>query len=99
VEAATVRAGFPPEDRVFSAHVTLSRLQPPGDVTGVAEQIGDLGLEFDVNEVVLYESRLLRGPAVYERLAEFPLERGGVAGPPAAARLLGTRNEEVESDP
>ena len=80
VEEALLDVGFPREGRGFSPHLTLARVPQPAR-PGTAERITH-GLraveppraEFDVREVVLMRSILQPGGAVYERLAEFPLE-------------------------
>jgi 2'-5' RNA ligase len=80
VEEALVEIGFPSEDRGFSPHLTLARVPQPAR-PGTAERIAQAlravtppRAEFDVREVVLMRSTLQPGGAVYERLAEFPLE-------------------------
>jgi len=76
LESAVRSLGFPPEERPFSAHVTLARarrgtrvLIPP------VEQIGDLG-SFVADRVVLYRSGLLPGGSVYHEEASYPLGTG-----------------------
>ena len=79
VERALIEAGFPPEERGYSPHLTLARVpQPPRP--GVAERVSRAldsvaapRAEFEVREVLLMRSSLQPGGAVYERLAGFPL--------------------------
>jgi hypothetical protein len=39
VEAAARRAGFAAEEKAFSPHLTLSRIQPPQDVSSLIERV------------------------------------------------------------
>jgi len=73
VEDAAVAAGFPPEDRPFRDHLTLSRIRPQRDVASLIESAGLFGLVMPVDRVVLYRSHLGRGGARYEEIEEFPL--------------------------
>lgn len=80
VEEALVDVGFPAEERDFSPHLTLARVSQPGRpgtgerIAQALESVTSPRAEFDVREVVLMRSTLQPGGAVYERLAEFPLE-------------------------
>ena len=73
VEAAAREAGFAPEQRPFAAHLTLSRLDPPRDVTDAVTGIPAFGGRMTVGEVVLFRSHLGDGPARYEAVERFPL--------------------------
>ena len=73
VEEAVEAAGFPPEDRPFRSHLTLSRLRPDQDVTAVLEAVPPVGLAMAVDRVVLYRSHLGRGGPRYERVESFLL--------------------------
>lgn len=76
IENALSGAGFPREDRPFHPHITVGRVRgvlPPawGDrfVQGLA------GREFGnvpVSSIVLFESRLAPGGAIYPVVREFP---------------------------
>lgn len=77
IENALSGAGFPREDRPFHPHITVGRVRgvlPPawGDrfVQGLAGR--DFG-NVPVSSIVLFESRLSRGGAIYSVLREFPL--------------------------
>lgn len=72
-ETAARRAGFPAEERPFSPHLTLSRIQPPRDVRPLLERAPPFGERLRVEEVVLFRSHLGRGPARYEPVERFPL--------------------------
>lgn len=78
VEEATVRAGFAAEKRPWSVHVTMARLKsrwPRSAVGSYLEWAGDLTLPtFVCREVVLFESRLQPGGALYTALERMPLE-------------------------
>jgi 2'-5' RNA ligase len=73
VEEAVEAAGFPPEDRPFRPHLTLSRIRPHQDVTALLDGCPSLGVAMPVDRVVLYRSHLGRGGARYEAIEEFPL--------------------------
>jgi 2'-5' RNA ligase len=73
VEEAVQAAGFPPEDRPFRCHLTLSRIRPDQDVSAVLAAVPPLGLAMPVDRVVLYRSRLGPGGPRYEELESFPL--------------------------
>jgi 2'-5' RNA ligase len=73
VEEAVEAAGFPPEDRPFRSHLTLSRLRPDQDVTPVLEAVPPVGLEMPVDRVALFRSHLGPGGPRYEELEVFPL--------------------------
>lgn len=74
VEAHCVAAGFPPESRPFSAHLTITRLDPPAAVTGVLARVRPIEIAMPVERVVLYRSLLGNGPPRYEELFSYPLE-------------------------
>ncbi len=66
-------AGFPAETRPFSAHLTLSRLDPPTDLTRLVAVSAASGIRDRVDHVTLYRSHLGRGPARYETLRSYRL--------------------------
>ena len=74
-EEAARSAGFDPEDRPFRAHLTLSRVRPARNVTGLVETFPDAGLGWRCESVVVYRSHPGRGGARYEPLEAFPLTR------------------------
>ncbi len=68
-------AGYQPERRPFSPHLTIGRLREPGDVSrAVAVQFESE--PFTVDSVVLFRSVLGPGGPAYSRLAELPLRKG-----------------------
>lgn len=73
VEEAVQAAGFEAEDRPFRAHLTLSRIRPPVDVTELIGSFPGAGLGWRARSVVVYRSHLGRGGARYEPLETFPL--------------------------
>lgn len=73
VEGAVEAAGFPPEERPFRSHLTLSRLRPDQDVTAVLAAVPPVGWGMPVDRVVLFRSHLGSGGPRYEELAVFPL--------------------------
>lgn len=74
VEEVAQAAGYPPEDRPFTPHLTLSRIRPHQDVTPLVESARVGPVRFHVGEVFLYESKLGRGGARYEVRERFPLD-------------------------
>jgi 2'-5' RNA ligase len=72
VEEAARSAGLVPEERPFSAHLTLSRLRPPVNVTALIDSYESQPFRWTVNELILYESR--SGP-VYPEVERFSLDR------------------------
>lgn len=74
-EVAAVDAGVGPEDRPFRPHLTLSRVRPEEDVTGLVETGADLGVGWRCESIVVYRSHLGPGGARYEPLETFSLSR------------------------
>ena len=72
-EDAARAAGFAPEEKPFKPHLTLSRIQPPRDVTRAIAGVPPLGLRMQVREVVVFRSHLSGGPARYEAVERFAL--------------------------
>ena len=65
-------AGYQPEKRPFSPHLTIGRLRVPADVGhAVAAQFESES--FTIDRVVLFRSVLGPSGPTYSRLAEFPL--------------------------
>lgn len=75
-EAAAVRAGFAAEPRRFRAHLTLSRIRPPTDVSALVGAAPPAGVTMEVDAVALYRSHLGGGPPRYEVVERFPLTAG-----------------------
>ena len=78
VERAAEKYGFARERRRWSVHVTLARLKSQWPATAVEEFL-EWGKEleidpFECREVVLFESDLQPGGAVYTALVRLPLE-------------------------
>ena len=73
VEAATLRAGFAPEPKPFSPHLTLSRIHPPADVRALLESTAPFDGRMHVDAFILFRSHLGHGPPRYEPLERFPL--------------------------
>ena len=74
-EEAAQSAGFGPEDRPFRAHLTLSRVRPAEDASGLLDSFPGADLGWRCGSVVVYRSHLGRGGARYEPLETFPLTR------------------------
>ena len=78
LESSLGEAGFRQESRPLHPHLTLARIRAPITIAGIVEKSGPYGLDrepFAVGRVVLYRSHLSRAGAVYEPVAEFPLEQ------------------------
>lgn len=73
-EEAAQAAALPGEERPFAAHLTLSRIRPHQDVSPVIDSYRSVPLRWEVDRLVLYESKLGRGGAVYTEVEEFPLK-------------------------
>lgn len=71
VEEAAQTAGFQPEERPFAAHLTLSRLRPPADVSALIDDYEPREFRWQAQELILYDSR--PGPT-YIPVERFPLE-------------------------
>jgi 2'-5' RNA ligase len=78
VETAAVRQGYPAERRPWTAHLTMARLKarwPPAAVDSYLTWAdGFSPPRFLCAEVVLFESSLRQGGAVYTALERIPLE-------------------------
>ncbi len=84
IEGDLEECGFPGEKRAFKPHLTLGRARSRGGIISGAEAVitktGEPGTHrFDVRELILFESELKPGGAVYTKLARFPFE-GSTAG-------------------
>ncbi|MCA1819150.1 MAG: RNA 2',3'-cyclic phosphodiesterase [Halobacteriales archaeon] len=74
VAAATPLAHDPERGRPFHAHVTLARLDPPGDASAFASAHASETLaKGTMDSVVLYSSQLTPSGPVYRPLETFPL--------------------------
>ena len=81
VEATVRDAGFPPERRPFSAHLTLGRVRAaPADAGRTLAPMRSLYTSATrIERMVLYRSHLRREGPRYEPLCEAPLGRTGSA--------------------
>lgn len=61
--------GFDPDDKPFTAHLTLARLATPTDIAAFGA--GPQGMGFEARELTLFRSHLGSG-AHYEKLGVFP---------------------------
>ena len=79
LEQAARQAGIAVEARKFTPHVTLGRFPPPGQEEmmrlerAVAGGMDFRSPAFEVEEVILYESRLSPKGNRYDELARYPL--------------------------
>ncbi|HEX6039463.1 RNA 2',3'-cyclic phosphodiesterase [Longimicrobium sp.] len=67
-EDAARAAGFAPEGKRYTPHLTLSRIQPPRDVTDTTARVPSVDVEMPVRELVVFRSHLGGGPARYEAI-------------------------------
>jgi 2'-5' RNA ligase len=72
-ENAAHQAGFARDDRGFTPHLTLSRINPPKSISDLLAQKHRYDIEMTVSALILYRSRLGGGPARYEEVARFEL--------------------------
>jgi 2'-5' RNA ligase len=71
-----LKEDFTPEDREFTPHLTVARLQTPRALDEFAPELPGLSVSsrpFDVTGLVLYQSHVSRQGATYEPVAEAPL--------------------------
>ena len=73
LERAARRAGFAAEEKPFSPHLTVSRVNPPADLRRAIEAAPPLEARMRVNEAVLFRSHLGGGPPRYEAMERFGL--------------------------
>jgi 2'-5' RNA ligase len=66
--------GFEPENKPFRAHLTLARLRDPGPVPARVLEYAPARISFPVQRVVLFQSTLAPGGAIYTPLATTPLD-------------------------
>jgi len=69
--------GFPNENRLFRAHLTLGRIKDSRGISGISEALTKYSEftagEFNCTELILFQSRLSPQGAIYTKLAEFAL--------------------------
>ena len=73
---ATMPLGFAPEERGFSAHLTLGRVKDSRLSGGLLDKVRTCAFEAKnviVSEVVLFQSELAPGGSIYTPLASFEL--------------------------
>ncbi|SEH52435.1 RNA 2',3'-cyclic phosphodiesterase [Magnetospirillum fulvum] len=78
VEAASIRAGLPPEPRRFVPHITLARLSAGATPERVQRWLETLPPPetLAVDRFTLFQSRLGQGGAEYDRLTTYALGTG-----------------------
>jgi 2'-5' RNA ligase len=72
-ESAARAAGFEPEKRAFTPHLTLSRMDPPASVATLLGSNITINVAMPVDALILYRSMLAGGPPRYEELAAIRL--------------------------
>jgi len=73
VEAACRSAGLEPEGRAFRPHVTLARARSRSGAPAPKLPEPPTLEPWTAREIILFESRLGGGPAVYEPIQRYPL--------------------------
>jgi 2'-5' RNA ligase len=73
VEEVASGLGFKREERAFTPHLTLSRIDPPASLTSLLASGIRVDADMLVDSIVLYRSRLSSGPPRYEELGRFLL--------------------------
>jgi 2'-5' RNA ligase len=68
-----MKAGFDAEPRNFTAHLTLSRMREPGQVSELVASSRQIGAVMRVDEVVLFRSEAGGEHSRYTVVAAFPL--------------------------
>lgn len=73
-DEAAAAVGLVPEERPFAPHLTLSRVRPPENVTGLIEST-DCEVTWRVDHIVVFKSVSIRGGVRYEPIERFVLAR------------------------
>jgi 2'-5' RNA ligase len=77
LEAECERIGFAVEKRSFKAHLTIARLREPHKATEIAGKHLENGfepIEFEVSDIVIYESKLQPTGSIYSVVSKHKLE-------------------------
>jgi 2'-5' RNA ligase len=77
IDTECERLGFKREGRRFHPHVTLARIRDPRAARDLVSQFSRLQLEsveFDVREIILYESRMTPAGSEYSKIKAFTLQ-------------------------
>lgn len=75
VGECAVDAGLESEERPFLPHLTLSRIRPPEDVSGLISSAPDIRLSWRCRELVVFQSHIGGGSTRYEPLETIALGR------------------------
>lgn len=78
LETECEKIGFEKEKRDFKAHLTVARLREPHKSKELIEKHLENEfepVEFDVSEIVIYESKLLPTGSVYKKLESFKFSK------------------------
>ncbi|HEY0426933.1 MAG TPA: RNA 2',3'-cyclic phosphodiesterase [Pyrinomonadaceae bacterium] len=76
LEGESAKIGFRPETRNFKAHLTVARLREPNNAVEIARkhlQNEFEPVEFEVSEIVIYESKLQSTGSIYSIVSKYEL--------------------------
>jgi RNA 2',3'-cyclic 3'-phosphodiesterase len=76
VEDVCQELGWPKETRAFRPHITIGRVREPNEDAALADfhlSIKIEPVEFEVSEIVIYESQLQSTGSIYSQIARIPL--------------------------
>ncbi|MEO8574352.1 MAG: RNA 2',3'-cyclic phosphodiesterase [Pyrinomonadaceae bacterium] len=76
IEAMCQELGWPNETRAFRPHITIGRVRDPDEAAALSDVHLSTKIEpveFEVSEIVIYESKLQPTGSVYSRVASIPL--------------------------
>jgi 2'-5' RNA ligase len=71
-ESVAREAGFEAETRKYTPHLTIARIDPPSKVAALMSR-DILNIDMEVDRIVIYRSRLGKGPPRYEEVESFRL--------------------------
>jgi 2'-5' RNA ligase len=78
LESECEKLGFAKEKRNFKSHLTIGRLREPQKSNEIAQkhlQNGFEPVEFEVSEIVIYESKLQPAGSVYSAVSKYKLNQ------------------------
>ena len=76
LETECEKIGFAKEKRTYKPHLTIGRIREPNKARGLAAkhlQNGFASVEFEVSEIIIYESKLQPTGAIYSPIQKIKL--------------------------